>query len=145
MDGLCALVEVAIADDAPKGTQLLRLVGGIHGAVGPLPVTEHAESLEILALLRHLLLSESAASGSKSIDVEFAAGASDFLLDRMLDRQSVAVPPGDVRRIVSIERARFDDDVLEDFIQCVPDMNRAVGVRRPIVQHEARPTLRDAA
>src|SRR6185369_8893230 len=43
---------------------------------------------------------------------------------------------------------RLDDDVFEDFVQCVSEMDMAVGVRRPVVQHELRralPLLANAA
>src|SRR2546422_766540 len=50
MDGLLAPVEEALGDATPEDTHLLRLVRGIHGEVGTLPVAEDAEPLELRAL-----------------------------------------------------------------------------------------------
>ena len=90
-----------------------------------------------------LLRREGAAGGAEGVGVELLARTTVFLLDRMFDGQPVAVPARDVRRIEALERARLDDDVLEDLVERVADVDGAVGVRRAVVQHEARPTARD--
>ena len=60
------------------------------------------------------------------------------LLDLVLDRQPVAVPARHVTRVVAGELARLDDHVLEDLVDRMPDVQRAVGIRRAVVQHEQR-------
>ncbi len=60
----------------------------------------------------------------------------------VLDRQPVAVPTGHVGRVESVERSRLDDDVLQDLVDRVPDVNRAVGIGRAVVQDEFRPARR---
>src|SRR3546814_4836671 len=53
-----------------------------------------------------------------------------------LDRQAVAVPARDVGRVEAGQVLRLDDDVLEDLVDRVAEVDRAVRVRRPVVQHE---------
>ena len=65
-----------------------------------------------------------------------AGMAALLLFDLVLDGQTVTVPPGHIGRIVAVECSRFDDDVLQHFIDSVADMNGAVGVRRAIRQFE---------
>src|SRR6185437_13076667 len=38
----------------------------------------------------------------------------------------------------AVQEARLDDDVLQDLVEGVTDMDDAIGVRRPVVQHEPR-------
>jgi hypothetical protein len=95
-DGLHALVEVAVGDDAAEGAQLLRFVTRRHGEIGVVPVTENAESLEVGALQCDLLTRVRAAGGAKGLRVELAARSAVRLLDLQLDRQAVTIPPGDV-------------------------------------------------
>ena len=143
--GLHALVEVAVGDDAAEGAQLLRLVLRRHGEVGMVPVTQHAEALEVGALQIDLLVRKGAAGGAEGAGVQLVARPAVLFLDLQLDRQAVAVPARHVGRIEAVERARLDDDVLEDLVDRMPDMDHAVGIRRTVVQHEARPSAREFA
>ncbi len=142
MHGLHALVEVSVTDDAAESAQLLRLVARRHGEVRPVPVPENAEPLEVGTLQIDLLVRIGAAGGTKGLRVELLAGAAVLFLHLQLDRQPVAIPAGDVGGVEAVERARLDHDVLEDLVDGVTDVNGAVGVRRPVVQHEARPPAR---
>ncbi len=134
-----------VAHDLPEGADLLRLVLRIHRQVGALPVAEHAEALEVGALQRDLLGGELAAGGAERRRIEFVPRTTVLLLDRELDRQAMAVPARHVGRVVAIEAARLDDDVLEDLVDRMADVDRAIGIRRPVVQHEARPAAGDVA
>src|SRR5580698_9147856 len=100
---LHALIKVAVLDDAAEGAQLLRLVGGRHGEVGPVPVTEDAQALEVGALQLDLLLRVGAARGAEGARIELRARAAMLLLDLQLDRQPVAVPARDVGGVITIE------------------------------------------
>src|SRR5262245_18633534 len=64
------------------------------------------------------------------------AFSSEGLLHRELDRQTVAIPTGDVRGSCARHRPELDDDVLQDLVQRVTDMDVAVGVGRTVVQNE---------
>src|SRR5207247_5260312 len=94
-DGLLAAVDEPLGDRAPERAHLLRRVGGVHRQVGMLPVAEHAEAAELLAL-----------DGDEAVGVGAAARphlglgeglllrAPELLLDVQLDREAVAVQPG---------------------------------------------------
>ena len=56
--------------------------------------------------------------------------------DRVLDRQPVAVPAGDVLRVKPSELLGLDDHVLEHFVECVANVQLAIGVGRAVVQHK---------
>ena len=63
---------------------------------------------------------------------------SEFAVDFDLDRQTVAIPAGDVWRIEAGHRLAFDDEVLQRFVERVPEMDVAVGVWRAVVQDVLR-------
>src|SRR3546814_10819384 len=68
-----------------------------------LPVGQHAEPLEILALARHLLSRIFTAFFTKGLGVELVANLSVLLLDLQLDRQTVAVPARHEARIKPVK------------------------------------------
>ena len=127
-----ALVHMAVVDDEGEGAQLLRLVARHHRQIRVLPIAEHPEALEVRALRIDLLVGVLAAGGAKCLGIELLPHPAMRFLDLHLDRQPMTVPAGHIRRIVAVERARLDDDVLEDLVDGVPQVDRAVGVRRPV-------------
>jgi hypothetical protein len=50
----------------------------------------------------------------------------------------VAVPTGDVLRVKACELLGLDDHVFEHFIECVANMQFAVGIGWAVVQHKQR-------
>jgi hypothetical protein len=60
-----------------------------------------------------------------------------LLLDLPFDRKAVAVPAGHVGRVEAHQRARADDDVLQDLVHGVAHVEVAIGVGRAIVEDEA--------
>ncbi len=145
MHGLVALVQVTVADDLGERAQLLGFVARRQRQVRIEPVAHDAEPDEVLALDVDLLHREFTARLAERLGVELLHFAAAHLLDRVLDRQAVAVPARHVRRVEAVERARLDDDVLQDLVDRVADVDRAVRVRRAVVQDELRPVLRDGA
>ena len=103
-----------------------------------LPVAEHADALEVGHLLRDLLGRVGAALGLHLVARQAAA---EGLLDRVLDRQAVAVPARRVARVEAGELARLDDHVLQDLVGGVADVQLAVRVGRAVVQDEAGPAV----
>ena len=136
--GLEAADQVAPADDRGKGAQLLCLIARCHREIRIVPVADDPETLEIHALRFHLARSELPAGLAEGVGIELLAHASMFLLDLLLDWQAMAVPARHVRRVVAVERARLDDDVLEDLVDRVADVDHAVGIGRAVQQHELR-------
>ncbi len=135
---LHALQQMAIGNDAPERAHDIGLEGKIHGEIGILPVTEHTEANEILALALHLAEGIVATVRAKLVMADSHARLADLLLDIELDRQSVTVPTRHIGSIVAVQCACLDDDVLQDLVHRVPDMDLAVGVRRTVVQDEFR-------
>jgi outer membrane protein len=110
----------------------------VHRAVGWRPVAQHAQALEVGHLQRDLLGGVGAALGLHLVAAEVAAV---LLLDRVLDRQAVAVPAGHVLRVEAGQLPRLDDHVLEHLVDGVAHVDLAVGVGRAVVQHEQRRAL----
>src|SRR4051794_23657963 len=108
------------------------------------PVALDAEALELLALHVDPLLGEGPALAPeldhRHLVLVLALGAV-FLLDLPLDRQAVAVPARHVVRVEAEHALRARHEVLEDLVQRVPDMDVAVGVRRAVMEDEARLAL----
>src|SRR5690606_1640836 len=104
-------------------------------------VAEYPQPNEILALAFDLRLGVFAAGLTESGKVDGNAGFADLLLDVVLDRQTMAVPAGNIRRIEARQRFRLDDDVLEDLVNRVPDVDVPVGIGRAVVQDKLGTTL----
>jgi hypothetical protein len=140
--GLPAAEDAAGLEDRRELARFLRLEGKILREVGTLPLTEHAETFEVLALyadeLVRIFAAEPADLDEAHLGLRLAA---DLLLDLELDRQAVRVPARPVRRAEAGHRLVLDDDVLEDLVERVADVDGAVGVRRPVVEQEQRRTL----
>ena len=49
---------------------------------------------------------------------------------------SMAVPTGDIRRVVAALCMAFDHEVLQDLVEGMANVDGAVGIRRPIVENE---------
>src|SRR5690606_6153811 len=81
----------------------------------------------------------------KRVRIELLPWLAVLLLDRVLDRQAVTVPAGDIGGIKAVERMRLDDDVLQDLVDRMTDVDRTVRIGRAVVQHEARPPFRRRA
>ena len=67
-----------------------------------------------------------------------AASLAILFLDLPFDRQAVRVPAGDVTHALPGHAVRPHDDVLQDTVQRVADVQVAVGVDRPVMQHPWR-------
>ena len=117
-----------------------------HGRIGTLPLSRDAETLELLALHREPLLGIGAAlpaegdhrGGIGKIRFFEPLGAVILLLDLPFDRQAVAIPARHIGAVLAQHPLAAGHNVLEDFIQRVADVNIAIGVGRPVVQHEFR-------
>ncbi len=130
--------QVAAFDDPRQRAQHVGFVAEVHGAVRPLPVAQHAEALEPLALAVDLLQRVLAALGAEPGGIQLLTDLAMLFLHRDLDRQAVAVPAGHVRRVEARQVLRAHHHVLEDLVDCVADVDVAIGVGRSVVQHEDR-------
>ena len=138
---LGAAHQVPVGDDLGQRADLVGLEVEAQRLVRVVPVADHAQALEIGALQVDLLLGVLAALLAELLGIELGTDLAPLLLDRDLDRQAVAVPARHVGRVVAVQVARLDDDVLEDLVDRMAQVDLAVGVRRAVVQHEQRPPL----
>ena len=125
---------VELADDGGLGAV-------VHGGVAVVPVAQHAQALELLALhldpLGGVFATAGAELGLGDLVLAPALGA-ELLLDLPLDGQAMAVPAGHVVHVLAERELAADHEVLEQLVQRMADVDRAVGVGRPVVQHEQR-------
>ena len=135
--GFGAAQQMPAFDDLRQRAQHVGLEAEIHRPVRVFPVAEHAQALEIAALDVDLLAGVLAALLPERSGVELVADLAVLLLDRDLDRQAMAIPARHVRRVEAGQQLRLHHDVLEHLVDGVADVDRAVGVRRAVVQHEA--------
>ncbi len=140
VDRLRALVDQTPAVEFGKDAHVPGLVLGLQREVRVVEVPAHTESLELRLLdahvLQRIIAAERAQRGLRRLGHLHRA---EVLLHLMLDGLTVAVPAGDVRRIVSAHRLVLDDEVLEHLVERRSHVDVSVGVRRPIVEDERRP------
>ena len=132
-----ALIEHGLEDLDVGGVMLV-----IERQVGVVPIAKHAQATEAGLLQLDVLDSEliaKLADLSRGGLVELLGA--ELLLDLMLDRLAMAVPTGDIRNLIALHHPVTVDHVLGDLVHGVADVNRAVGVRRAVVQHELLVTL----
>ena len=134
---LAPAVDVALEDHRAENADLRRLVLGLEREVRLLPVPPAAVPPERVALLPHRLFGE---FGGALAQLERRQRLALVVLHPLehleLDRQAVAVPPGHVLHLPPLQQHVPVDDVLEDLVERVADVQVAVRVRRPVVQHE---------
>jgi hypothetical protein len=68
-----------------------------------------------------------------------------LFFDFPFDREAVAVPPGNVVRIVAEHLLAARDDILQDLVERVPNVDIAIGIGRAVMQDEFVTALRDTA
>ena len=135
--GLAAAVDGALVEDSLEDLDVGGVVVVDVGEVGIVPLGQHAQTLEALALGVHLLdghLAAELANLDRGELVELLGA--QRLLDLVLNGLAVAVPARDVRRLVAAHSPVAVDDVLADLVLRMAQVDGAVGVRRAVVQDE---------
>ena len=142
VDGLVTAIDHALIEHGLKDLDVGGVMLVIKRQVGVVPVAEHAQTAETgllqLDVLDRELVAE-LADLSRGGLVELLGA--ELLLDLMLDRLTMAVPTGDIRDLIALHHPVAVDHVLGDLVHGVADVDRAVGVRRAVVQHEFLVTL----
>ena len=132
-----ALIEHGLEDLDVGGIMLV-----IERQIGVVPVAEHTQTAEAglleLDVLDSELVAELTNLGRGGL-VELLGA--ELLLDLMLDRLAMAVPTRDIGNLIALHHPVTVDHVLGDLVHGVADVDRAVGVRRTVVQHELLVTL----
>src|SRR6185503_5590866 len=109
-------VDVPTFDETREHPRGFGFVMVRHREVWIVPLAQDAESFEIPRLALQRVLSVLAADATESLNAQVALLLALFLkrsFNVLLDRQTVTVVPGNVRRVETHHRARFDDEVFQ--------------------------------
>ena len=142
VDGLVTAIDHALVEHGLEDLDVGGVMLVIERQIRVVPVAEHAQATETGLLQLDVLDSElvaELADLSRGGLVELLGA--ELLLDLVLDRLAMAVPTGDVGNLIALHHPVAVDHVLGDLIHGVADVDRAVGVRRAVVQHELLVTL----
>src|SRR5260221_13258464 len=135
IDRLASAIDVALFDEVEKGVGDGGLVLVAHREVGVVPTAEDSEALEVALVLldvtRGKFAAEPAEFGGRNL-----AFATEFFFDLSFDRETVAIPAGDVRGVMARHRLGFYDKILEDFVEACAEVDRARGIRGTVVENE---------
>jgi len=134
---LITALEMALADDLTEGTQNIGLGLRVHCQIRVLPVAQHTQALEVLALPGNLLAREIPTGIAKMRWCHGITGLADGLLHLVFNGQTVTVPTRHIDRVIAIETAGLDDNILENFVNGMADMNIAIGVGGAVMQDVA--------
>ena len=139
---LVAAIDHALIEHGLKDLDIGGVMLVIERQIRVVPITEHAQSTETglleLDVLDSELIAKLADLGRGGL-VELLGA--ELLLDLVLNRLTVAVPTGDKGNLIALHHPVTVDHVLGDLVHGVADVDRAVGVRRAVVQHELLVTL----
>ena len=142
MDGLVTAIDHTLIEHGLEDLDVGSVMLVIERQVGVVPVAKHAQATEAGLLQLDVLDSElvaKLADLSRGGLVELLGA--ELLLDLMLDRLAMAVPTGNIGNLIALHHPVTVDHVLGDLVHGVADVDRAVGVRRAVVQHELLVTL----
>lgn len=99
-------MQMTVADDFTQRTDDVGFGFEVHGQVRTRPVAQHAQADKVFTLTVDLLRGIFAALGAEFSGGEFLTRLTVLLLDFQFDRQTVAVPARNVRRVIA--RQSFD-------------------------------------
>ena len=138
---LLTLVDVALLCHFAKDLDLSRLVIVSQGQIRTIPVTDNAQTLELLALRVDMIMCKLFALGAELSNGNLAAVHAVCLDCLTLDRQTVRIPARNIRRLITHHITRTQNKILEDLIKRVTHMQVSVCIRRAVMQNEKRLAL----
>ncbi len=130
-------VDQAFSHEVGKNFERGCLELGIHREVRIVVVGEGEQPFHLSALELDVFLGIVSAAFANLNGHHSASFVAQFLHDFVFDGEAVTIPAGDVGHIKTRHGACANDEVFEDFVEQMAQMNRAVGIRRAIVKHEA--------
>ena len=136
VDGLEALVDVALFVHRAEDLDLFCLKARGHGLIRMLPVGDDAEALEAFHLDINIVLRKIVARGAELRDGHGLMVQLVLLDDGRFNRHAVVVPAGDIGGIVPAHGRRAVEEVLDALVERVAHVQRAVGERRAVMQRE---------
>ena len=142
VNGLFGADDVAFFHKIGQFTRRGGLIGGFHAHVGIVPVTQHAQPLELLALHINPFGRVVAAELAHHMGGQLFFLFLELLFHLVFNGQAVAVPAGHIARGKALHVARLDHNILENLVQRRAHVNMAVGIGRAVVQHIDAPAAR---
>ncbi len=117
---LFTAVHIAAFFQVPETVDDGLLIGRRHGQIRTLPVSQDAHALKFLALDIDKLIRKGFGLLAKRGAVDFMlVGHFELFHQLQLNRQPMAIPTGNVRRIIARHGLRTDDDILENLVKRV--------------------------
>ena len=143
-DRLGAAIKQPTGDEFEDFPGDLRFRWIAHRRVGMIPVADDAQALEFLPLDAEPMLGIGAAFPAERDDglrigevrLHLALASVEFFLDLPFDRQPMTVPARHVVGFPACHLMRAHDNVFQRLVQRRADVDVAVGVGRPVVEHE---------
>ena len=129
-------------EDLAQHPKFIGLIARRHRHVGVVPLAEHTESEKIFFLTLDLFGGIGARFGQNIFRCQ---ATTELLFDLDFDRHAVAVPARDIAGIEAGHVSAFDHHVFQDLVDRVSDMDVAIGIGRPIVQHKEGPAFAESA
>ena len=136
--GLQPAIHVSFFEKRDEGVGDRGFVLRTHRQIRVFPLPEHTEALEIPPVLIHVARSEFAAHAPELAGRDASLFSAEFFFHLRFDRQSVAIPSGNVRRAKARHRFRLHNHVFQNFIQPGAEMNRPGRIGRPVMQDVRR-------
>ena len=137
VNGLMAAIDHTAIEHGLENLDIGSVMLVIQRQVGIVPIAEHAQTTETRLLELDILDSELVA---ELADLRHRGlielGGTELLFDLVLNGLTMAVPSRDVGGLIALHGLIAVDDVLRDLVHGMTDVNRAVCIRRSIVQDE---------
>ena len=138
VNGLLALVDVALVCHFAEDFQLLRFQMRVEGDIAVSEITDNAHTDEVFLLdfdpflrVSQALLAEFQRSHVRTI----FTGVFEY---GVFDRQTMGIPARYIDGFIASHVVVSDDDIFQGFIQRMADVDLAIRIRRAIVQYEGR-------
>ena len=138
MDRFFPFIEAAVPGKTrqfPGGDPLIYI---IHGEIGIFPLTEYAEPRKFFFLCIDEFCGVGTALFPHLGFGDFMFLRTEIFLNLQFDRQAVAVPARHIGRVKPAHSLAFQDYVLENFVQCMADMDVTVCIGRAVMKDIVR-------
>ena len=139
--GLGAAVDETFLHDRGQRLELAGLELGLERQIRFVPEREATQALHAFALHVHPFERVVVALGAE-LERRRRVLVQVLVLEHFqFDGQSVRIPARHVRHVVAAHRLVLDDEILQRLVERVADVDRPVGVGRPVVEHEGTAVL----
>ena len=130
-----SFINVTLVGHGAKYANLLRFKRMLQGQIGMIPVAQHAQPFEFFPLDIHKLMGVGI-TFCPQIQRRHAVTVHTHSVETgMFNRHAVRIPAGNIRSIIALGIFIFNDDIFQYFIQRMPHMDMAVGIRRSVMEY----------